>query len=183
VPQEKLGLTMADLGAGADLFAHYQALLIRHGAGETQNWPYAFDCLPDGTYIPPIARRLWREALEAKQLSCDSSVGHYVEYLLEPVDRLRPTINRLAYYVYRSRPDVQHAFPDALQQHRRAFVRWYVETGVHEHRIPTAFYADMCKALQAESTRVERFTWKVRHRLRALARSLLQSKVIHHIVK
>lgn len=183
VPEEKLGLTMSDLGVAAKLFDRYYNLLIRHGARESENWPYAFDYLPDGTYIPPIARRLWREALENKQLSCKSTIERCVEYLLEPVDHLQPTINRLAEYVYRNRPDIQRVFPHLRHQHRWAFVRWYVETGVREHGIPAALCADMREALHAKSTPVERFVWKVRRHLRAFTQSLLQSRIVRHIVK
>jgi hypothetical protein len=48
-------------------------------------------------------------------------------------------VTRLWEAVYRSRPDVQQAFPDILDGDRAAFCDWVVNQGRHEHAIPDAF--------------------------------------------
>ncbi|MDW8395357.1 MAG: glycosyltransferase family 4 protein [Anaerolineae bacterium] len=155
VPPQLEKLTMGDLGDGAMLFQQYCDLLIRHGANETEKWPYAFDKLPDGVPIPWVARRAWREGIEAGILREDAAQV-YLAFLNEPVDDQQPVINRLADWIYRNRSDVRQAFPDARGLHRRQFVRWFVETGVKEHDIPLAMYAGMQRSLLETASPAER---------------------------
>lgn len=147
VPRDLEKLAMADLGDGALLFSHYCELLVRHGAHETGNWSYFFDRLTDGTPIPSIARRVWREGLESGALRRDAPSEDYLAYLREPIDEQTPSINRLADWVYRNRADLRQAFPDARGAHRQQFVRWFVETGSKEHAIPPVMYAEMQQSL------------------------------------
>lgn len=159
VPRNLEKLTMSDLGDGALLFSKYRELLIRHGALETENWPYSFDRLTDGTPIPSIARRVWREGLESGALQPSDQPEDYLAYLLEPIDEQSPSINRLADWVYRNRADLQRAFPDARGAHRRQFARWFVETGSKEHAIPPVMYAEMQRSLLEASSGIARRTY------------------------
>lgn len=160
VPEAGSRLSIDTLGAGAELFESYRALLLKHGYEITSRWPYALGSFTNGVPVPQIARRVWKEAREAgmrwpQPLDSEDPSGFY-QWLLQPVDSGSPVINRLADYVYRSRPDVQKAFPDQRGFHRRDFARWYVETGIREHQISEAFAQEMRESLARTSSVVER---------------------------
>lgn len=162
VPQHLEKLAMSDIGDGALLFSRYRELLVHHGAWETEDWSYAFDRLVDGTPIPPIVRRVWREGLESGALPRDAAPDVYLAYLREPIDHQNPIINRLADWIYRNRADLRQAFPDAWGAHRMQFVRWFVETGSKEHAIPPIMYADMHRSLVETLSGLERNAYPVR---------------------
>jgi glycosyltransferase involved in cell wall biosynthesis len=140
-----------DLGDGAELFETYRQLLIQHGFETSSQWPYALNFFSNGVPVPQLARRMWDEAEAAgvdlsDPLDSDNPKGLY-RWLMQPVDAGQPLINRLADRVYRLRPDVQKAFPDARGAHRRDFVHWFVTTAIKEHAIPEVFAQEMRESL------------------------------------
>jgi hypothetical protein len=54
-------------------------------------------------------------------------------------DGSRHRVTRLWESVYRSRPDLQCAFPDVFGADQSAFQEWIVASGLREHEIPEAF--------------------------------------------
>ena len=154
------GAALESNAAVAELFETYRALLLKHGYETNSRWQYAFGHFTNGVPVPQIARRVWKEMREQgmrwpEPLDSENPSGFY-QWLLQPVDNRSPVINRLADYVYRSRLDVQRAFPDHRGLHRRDFVRWYVSTGIQEHQIPEAFAQEMRASLADTASLVER---------------------------
>lgn len=146
--------------AAAELFERYRQQLLKHDYATTSRWPYALGSFTNGVRIPQSARRLWKEAHTegihwADPLKSEG-LNSFYQWLLQPVDDHLPIINRLADYVYRSRPDVQRVFPDQRNHHRRGFVRWYIDTGIREHQIPESFARPMRESLLRTSTTMER---------------------------
>ncbi|MFN4295009.1 MAG: glycosyltransferase family 4 protein [Thermoflexales bacterium] len=144
----------------AELFETYRALLSKHGYETTSRWQYAFGNFTNGVPVPQVARRIWKEAREQgmrwpEPLNSEDPSGFY-QWLLQPIDNGSPVINRLADYVYRSRPDVQRAFPDHRGLHRRDFARWYVHTGIQEHQIAEVFVYEMRASLADTASLVEK---------------------------
>lgn len=160
VPEAGGRLSIDTLGAGAELFETYRALLLKHGYETTSRWQYAFGNFTNGVPVPQVARRIWKEAREQgmrwpEPLNSEDPSGFY-QWLLQPIDNGSPVINRLADYVYRSRPDVQRAFPDHRGLHRRDFARWYVHTGIQEHQIAEVFVYEMRASLADTASLVEK---------------------------
>jgi glycosyltransferase involved in cell wall biosynthesis len=143
VPPELDKLSLEDLGDGARLFEIYHALLLKHGAIETERWPFAFDHLPTGQKIPSVARNLWRQAFENGELSASASLDDCIAFATQAADSHQPPINRLAEWIYLNRLDVRQAFPDIRHRHRVPFITWYLNTGVKEHCIPDVLIGRM----------------------------------------
>jgi hypothetical protein len=72
---------------------------------------------------------------------CTGGERSYYRWLNQPVsaDQQPCSMTRLWDAVYRSRPDVQLAFPDPLGADRAGFLNWTVTSGLREHRICEAF--------------------------------------------
>jgi hypothetical protein len=139
-------LTMETIGPSAALFDRYVRLLHEDGYQASRDWPYAFGCFDNGVQIPDVARRMYQDMGRSAAAFGDpfrvAGSGSYFHWLNEPADhsaRWRRTITRLWETVYRSRPDLQRAFPDVSGADHRAFLNWIVTNGLREHDIPEAF--------------------------------------------
>lgn len=139
-------LAMSEAGSAATLFERYVALLAREGHNTTKHWPYAFDCFDNGVSIPRAARNLYRQFDDEKAAAfgdpfCTSCPRSYFAWLNERVRPDQPdcAVTRLWDAVYRSRPDVQSAYPDHLGADRLGFLTWIVTSGLREHQIGEAF--------------------------------------------
>jgi len=140
-------LTMESIGPAAVLFARYGSLLRAHGYFECRDWPYSFGAFDNGVPIPDVARRLYRElhssVVDQFGDPFEASGAHaYFRWLNEPADDpsgSSGSVTRLWNEVYRSRPDLQQAFPDVFGADNAAFRAWLVVSGLREHNIAEAF--------------------------------------------
>jgi hypothetical protein len=138
---------MADAGAAAArLFERYARLLESEDYSATKSLPYAFGHFENGVPIPEIARQLYREleSASADRFGDPFQTGRrsFFSWLVEP-DRWRwgsrRRVARLWGAVYRSRPDLQQAFPDIRGKNGAAFEKWIVSSGLQEHDVASAF--------------------------------------------
>lgn len=113
------------------LMSEYEASLLAQGRERYARLPYAFARLADGTPLPDIARQVLRLQLDwsrpMPRLDSPEGARFVAEFLAQPVDRAQPPLSRLAMHLYRSRPDLQAAFPDVQGVHRQAFLGWFAE--------------------------------------------------------
>ena len=139
-------LMLPTVGRAATLFDRYVTLLDREGYAVTRTWPYAFDGFDNGIPIPRPARDLYRQLGDRAAATfgnpfCTRGAHSYYAWLNEPVraDQDQCPVTRLWDAVYRSRPDVQLAYPDHLGADRLGFLTWVVTSGLREHQICDAF--------------------------------------------
>ena len=137
---------MDRVGPAAALFARYDDLLRAQGYFECREWPYSFGSFDNGVPIPDIARRLYQETGDAAGQFGDpflvSGPDSYFRWLNEPAEGpsgASGTVTRLWHAVYRSRPDLQRAFPDVFGGDNGAFREWILVSGLREHTIGEAF--------------------------------------------
>jgi glycosyltransferase involved in cell wall biosynthesis len=153
-------LAMSQIGDCAELFEQYRMLLLEHGFETTSKWPYALGRFSNGVPVPQIARNMWKEAtangLRWENLLKTECTPSFYQWLQQPLDESPPLITRVARRVYEGRIDVQKAFPDIQAANRREFVRWFVETGIIEHNIPTAFADAMRQSLITSAPPIEK---------------------------
>lgn len=132
-------------GPVAALFERYARRLESAGLAEAERWPYAYGAFDNGVPIPDVAREIYLELGTDVDRFGDpfqaAAPTSFFRWLLQPADAgpRAGGINRLWDAVYRRRPDVQRAFPDARRRGRRAFLQWARRTGAAEHGIPGAF--------------------------------------------
>jgi hypothetical protein len=139
-------LTMDQIGPAAALFARYDDLLRAEGYFECREWPYSFGSFDNGVPIPDIARRLYQETGDAAGQFGDpfqvSESHSYFRWLNEPAEGpsgSSGTVTHLWHAVYRSRLDLQRAFPDVFGEDNGAFREWILVSGLREHTIGEAF--------------------------------------------
>jgi hypothetical protein len=137
-------LTTGNVGPARMVFERFHAALERHGYHETKAWPYAYDSFDNRTPVPDAARSLFIEMGDGAGRFRDplhTGSGSYYEWLNDGADSepQRPTVTRLWHAVYRSRPDLQRAFPDVFGADREGFVTWTVQSGIREHRVSEQF--------------------------------------------
>jgi hypothetical protein len=136
--------TMETIGPeAAALFARYVERLRDEGYFECRDWTYGFGAFDNGVPIPNVARRLYLEANGALDRFGDpfaaDGLQSYFRWLNEPVEGSSGAVTRLWHAVYRSRADLQRAFPDVFGADREAFRAWIGVSGVKEHDVADAF--------------------------------------------
>jgi hypothetical protein len=138
-------LTLENVGAARIVFERFRAALERQGYGETKEWPYAYESFDNGAPVPAVARSLFAEMGDAVDRFGDplrTGPGSYYEWLTQGVggEPNRPgTVTRLWHAVYRTRPDLQRAFPDVQGADREAFLNWAAQSGIREHEVSDHF--------------------------------------------
>jgi hypothetical protein len=138
--------TMRNIGAAAALFARYHDLLRAHEYFERSQSPYAFGSFDNGVPIPAVARLVFEQigddAARFGNPFGAAGAASYFRWLNEPADGpsgSSPIVTRLWHAVYRSRPDLQQAFPDVFGADQSAFRAWIAGSGCREHDVAPAF--------------------------------------------
>lgn len=131
----------------------YAAALQHNGFDTCRTMPYLFARLADGTPIPDLVRRCYREEFAWDEPHPDLWTAAGQAFVLEwlnaplPEHRRSPWLTRLAYALYRRRPDLQAAFPDVTGKHGRGFAQWLVEHAGEQEKVPEPFIAPIRAAL------------------------------------
>jgi glycosyltransferase involved in cell wall biosynthesis len=137
-----------------ELAADYASDLERAGIMQCRGLPYAFGRFPGGEPIPDLVRRCYREdfPVDAPHPDLWTAEGKtfVLAWLNEPLPEHRrsPWLTRLAATLYRSRPDLQVAFPDYTGRHGSAYAHWFVEHAAAQERLPELFIAPVREALE-----------------------------------
>ncbi|MEM0952909.1 MAG: glycosyltransferase family 4 protein [Pseudomonadota bacterium] len=141
------------------LCVDYARCLEDNGQTEALRLPYHYGRFADGTLIPDFARYIYRDDYdwESSQDNPYEAKGcaNYLEYLNEPIElggRRIPWITRIAYKLYRARPDLQEAFPDLRGAYGKRFADWYVQSAAEQAGFEDHFIAPVREALRALGT-------------------------------
>jgi hypothetical protein len=144
--QHQDGYHLPESGPLKELAEHYRQLLFDYGYSECRNWPYAYGYFSNGVRIPDLGRSIVQEDPSITDRITDpfseEAFQEFVRVWNRPLPASsgqRPTITRLAYKVYRTRPDLQAAMPDVFNGDYHAFVKWLLSTDVGEHALPDVF--------------------------------------------
>ncbi len=131
----------------------YGAALQHNGFDACRTLPYAFARLADGTLIPDLVRRCYREDFAWDEPHPDLWTAEGQAFLLDwlnaprPEHRRTPWLTRLAYALYRRRQDLQAAFPDVTGKHGRGYAQWLIEHAGEQEKLPVAFIDPIRQAL------------------------------------
>ena len=131
----------------ARICSEYVASLEACGLAKESNQPYGWERTASGLPLDRHVRRLYRAALEEHERgeapeppgAFDTSAAqHFVEWLNEPVAvGPRPQVSRYLFAVYKSRIDLQGAFPDLGGEDCARYFDWVHTSGVAEEQIST----------------------------------------------
>jgi len=131
----------------------YAAALQHNGFESCRTSPYAFARMTDGTLIPDLVRRCYREDFAWDEPHPDLWTAAGQAFLLDwlnaprPEHRRTPWLTRLAYALYRRRQDLQAAFPDVTGKHGRGYAQWLIEHAGEQEKLPDAFIDPIRRAL------------------------------------
>ncbi len=133
-------LSMASLGAGAELYARYRELLLAAGFATVRHWPYAFATFDNGVRIPAAARRAFLQLGDrARRFGSPFETQRpqsFFAWLNEPIDRRTDVVvTRLWHAIHAAAPAMQTAFPDVLGQDRLSFANWTAHHGAAQYGV------------------------------------------------
>ena len=129
----------------AELCEDYGQKAMDAGMTPGQIAPYRYNRLSDGTSIGKGMRRIYRDAV----LRADKGEAPYPPLAFDPETEgdlvawfTEPQVNglsRLLVELWHTRPDLQGAFPWALQGDSAPFLQWAARWGVAEREVPPAW--------------------------------------------
>ncbi len=135
-------LTWEAAGPARLVFERFHTALEASGHDTVKRWPYAFAAFDNGVPIPDLARALYMDLGDEAARFGDprqaGGEGSFWQWLNAPAGGQpgETAMTRLWDRVYRSRPDVRAAFPDAGGSDHAAFLEWIRNSGMREHGIP-----------------------------------------------
>jgi glycosyltransferase involved in cell wall biosynthesis len=150
--------TLAQLSELRPLIGHYHSRLHAHGIATVRRWMYSYSVFANGVPIPEMARQLWRNNdgeqrwPEPFNSSAPDSFFNWLNqeaYQAADDGRL---LSNLALEVYRQRVDLQQAFPDVIETHRRAFIGWFIHDAATQHQLDQAFVEPLRRSLSRLET-------------------------------
>jgi glycosyltransferase involved in cell wall biosynthesis len=142
-------VTLEEMPALRPLLENYRDRLLAHGHASTRTWSYSYETFDNGVPIPEIARQLWRTHGGEDRWENPFATGipeSFFAWLNEeahPKLRSPLLVTNLALAIYRIRLDLQQAFPDVLNTHRRGFVGWFAHDAERQHALHAAFVRPM----------------------------------------
>ncbi|MCC7325797.1 MAG: glycosyltransferase [Burkholderiales bacterium] len=132
----------------------YAQDLARNGLDECRQLAYAFGRLPSGVAIPDLVRRCYREDFPWDEPHPDLWTAEGERFVVDwlnrpaPAQGRSPWLTRLALALYRTRPDLQAAFPDVGGKHGKSYAHWFVEQSAAQALLPELFTAPVRAALE-----------------------------------
>lgn len=152
--------TMESLPAAVRALAtEYADDLRLAGDEECRAAPYGFGRLRNGEAIPDLVRRCYREGFSWDEPHPDLWTPEGQSFVIDwlnrpsPLHRRSPWLTRVAETFYRTRPDVQAAFPDVTGSHGPAYGWWFVENAGEQAGIGRTFTEPVRRALDAGRSR------------------------------
>lgn len=128
------------------LFAEYVSRVRGAGFEETRSWRYAFAYFDDGTAVTNHVRRLYHAQGEGRDRWMDpfrtSGPNTFREWLLQPA-RFGSRLPRFLADIYRSRQDLQAAFPEGEGSNARALLDWALHSVRREHGLDGFFLDEL----------------------------------------
>ncbi|HUI92919.1 MAG TPA: hypothetical protein VLX68_11785 [Chitinivibrionales bacterium] len=134
--------------------------LRSNGLCEMQEIPYAFATFKNGTPIPDLARKIFREHHDEKCTRFRDPAGtdamEFIRFINEPFvlnGRSSPFITRLMWEVYLHYPtsNLGEQFPDILGVHSRSFAEWFIGPGREFYKLHDVFVQPAREAFQRDA--------------------------------
>ncbi|AYH45333.1 glycosyltransferase [Azoarcus sp. DN11] len=122
--------TLFTLGPARELAEAYASRVLENGAKKYARFPYAYGRFADGTPVPEIFRRLYREDDGLRGLMGDHPFERADAMVQTPTaagTSVQPTYAMLA--TWKSRPDLQRAFSLNAASSIKDFYRWFAVEG------------------------------------------------------
>jgi glycosyltransferase involved in cell wall biosynthesis len=131
----------------------YAKELRRHGYPGNKSNPYAHAAFPDGTAIPNVARKLYRQRRD--QFTSDWPA--FQQWLNQPAEvfgRSSALVTNLALAVYHEPMDLglKQQVPDVLGVHAQGFAEWFVANAAELAGIPDYFLVPVRARLVAKQS-------------------------------
>lgn len=142
------GVSAASFGPEAEqIFADYAGAVREADQQLGVTGEYGYAAFASGKPIPDIVRLIYRElggdAAQFGDPFDDSHPKSFAAWLNSPASGDKagsgPGITNLWERIYRLRPDVQAAYPDAAGDDREGFIGWTRSYGLREHGIGEGF--------------------------------------------
>ncbi len=133
------------LGDGSLVVRSYAQEVVEQGFAACREWPCAYDFFDDGTRIPPVARAILRQKPLLEKAVEDPFSPAGLEAFVETWNEIirgpdgRNSLTRLAYRIYQLRTDLQVTMPEVFGAHWQRFLRWMLNSGKSEYRLPEIF--------------------------------------------
>jgi glycosyltransferase involved in cell wall biosynthesis len=119
---------LSTIGEARDLAVEYCKAILGWNHCELRKCPYAFGAFADGVRIPDVLRAYYRESHYLQQLGGDDPFLARNKFAAVDSTGLSP----IAVAVWRSRYDLQLAFPRPYTADRRGYVDWFAGTAASE---------------------------------------------------
>jgi glycosyltransferase involved in cell wall biosynthesis len=142
--------SLSTVGGAAELTREYCAALHANGLQACRSLPYAYGTLNDGTPVPDILRKLYRQQPEVEEWAGEDPFSRSHAEWGEPLDAIRPPLTRVMLALYQSRSDLRLTWPDVMGADREAFARWFAESPEAEQMVAACFIAPIRQALMRD---------------------------------
>ena len=132
----------------------YNDCLTRNGIGKYKSIPYAYASFIDGTPVPDVARLIIKddELFDDLDLFNEADVSKAYQYLntTAPLSTTNyPQVTRIAEKLWKSREDLQLAFPNIYEADALRFLDWLVHSAEREAKFSPIFIDGIKKELEA----------------------------------
>jgi glycosyltransferase involved in cell wall biosynthesis len=168
------------IGQAKILFEQYRELVLARGYERCLAWPYAFGKFDNGVNIADIVRKLYLNMGEKVDRFGNpfvtSGQNSYFSYLNQIIDK--SSISRLWYEIYKSKPNLQQAYPDVFGKDRNGFIEWILVSGRYEHNID-----DRLIPSRQSVSKNRPVNDPTQNKLKSILRRLLFSRVVRKIYK
>lgn len=127
----------------ADLRRRHAEELLAAGYAQDSKRPWRYASLGDGTHVTGLMRRLMLEGVADGHLTespfTERGRAAFYAYLNEPAERgASAGLTRLHLEIWKTRPDVQPAYPHLDGPDGPRFASWLCEHGREDHGLPEA---------------------------------------------
>lgn len=133
------------------LVGAYREALLACGEERCRRSTVAYDRFSNGEPIAQILRDLLRESdpdgsVFEDPFDVDAPAGFHASLRRSEGDGVAGRLSRLAWEIWRHRPDVQRCYPRPGGEDRAGFVRWLKDHGAREHGLPTSLLVDRAES-------------------------------------
>lgn len=140
---------LKNIGAASVLVQRYAAEVLRNGHELCRNWEYFYSRFHNKIKIYDSLRVAYRTQVHLQNV-CGEDPFQCSEIFLHnqarsvDLNTSLPLVTNIMETIWRSRPDLQNAFPDLWGRDRTAFCQWFIDSAEREYGF-TVEYTDPVK--------------------------------------
>ncbi|WP_217578188.1 glycosyltransferase [Mesorhizobium sp. GbtcB19] len=129
------------------LFDDYHDRLEQFGLRRFSSIPYGFGTFSNGTRIPDVARRHFRERLEPFSGDPFADLPAYLNRPAQLDPNPDGVVTRFAHALWMTRSDLQTHFDLRGSHSQLSYVQWFASGGAEEAKIPAEFIRPVAKRI------------------------------------